>query len=333
MIDVRLLDCTLRDGGYVNNWDFGFQNSVMMTELINQSGADYVEVGFIGDYENNDGHVRFSSMDELTKVFLPKPVGSKLSAMVYAEGYDADNFPQRSEDTVDMIRVIFWKRNLEEGVEYCRKLVDKGYEVGVQLARTDQYSFDEIGDIVEMFNDVHPTAVYVVDSFGTFDKEKMLKYAKIYDERLADDIRLGYHAHNNMQQAYTNAVAFCEYGFKHKLVLDASVLGMGRGAGNLNIELIMNYLNVTHGYKFDVTPLMPVANDYLMPIYKQQVWGYSMPYFLSAITGRNPSFVNYMLDKNIPIDVIGKVFKKMKEEDAGIRYDTELCDRILSELQ
>lgn len=219
MTDIKLLDCTLRDGGYINNWDFGFQNAIEIINLLHKSGCDYIEVGFIGHYENKEGHLRFSSMDELVKVFLPKPVGAKLSAMVYAEGYDASNFPERSDNTVDMIRVIFWKRNLEEGVEYCRTLVSKGYEVGVQLARTDQYSLDEIGGIVEMFNEVHPTAVYLVDSFGTFDKEKMLRYARIYDEHLACDIRFGYHAHNNMQQAYTNAVAFCEEGFKHDLIL------------------------------------------------------------------------------------------------------------------
>ena len=282
---IEVLDCTLRDGGYVNEWAFGFDNARSITELVSQSGVQFVEVGFIGPHQDREGVVRFSSMKELMKVFNPLNRQSKLSAMVYAEGYSADKFPQCSAETVEMIRVIFWKRNLKEGVEYCRKLVSKGYLVGVQLARTEQYALNEIGDIVKMFNDVHPYAVYLVDSFGTFKREKMLNYAEIYDKNLASDIRFGFHAHNNMQQAFTNAITFCEQGFNHDLILDASVMGMGRGAGNLNIELFMNYLN-QNGAHYDLSPICQVASRFIEPIKESikvsELWGYSYPYFLSA---------------------------------------------------
>lgn len=332
MKSIEVLDCTLRDGGYVNEWAFGFDNARSITELVSQSGVQFVEVGFIGPHQNKEGVVRFSSMEELMKVFHPLKSQSKLSAMVYAEGYSVDNFPKCSTDTVEMIRVIFWKRNLEEGVEYCRKLVNKGYVVGVQLARTEQYALNEIGDIVKMFNDVHPYAVYLVDSFGTFNREKMLSYAEIYDTNLASDIRFGFHAHNNMQQAFTNAITFCEQGFNHDLILDASVMGMGRGAGNLNIELFMNYLN-QNGAHYDLSPICQVASRFIEPIKESikvsELWGYSYPYFLSAITGRNPSFVNYLLERNVNIESIEKIFYKMKETEGGIRFDRDYCDSII----
>lgn len=325
---VKILDCTLRDGGYVNDWQFGFREAKAIAETISTSGVEYVEVGFVGDYVNKDGHVRFDSMKSLANVFLP--TNAKFSAMVYAEGYPVDKFPQRSKDTVDMVRVIFWKRNLEEGVEYVRQLVQKGYEVGVQLARTEQYDLDEIGDIVVMFNDIHPTAVYLVDSFGTFDFEKMFRYAEIYDRVLADDIHLGFHAHNNMQQAFTNSVMLIEHGWKHDLMIDASVLGMGRGAGNLNIELILHYLN-SKGETYNLQPIVDVANDYIAPYLEQFNWGYSMPYFLSAINGRNPAYVNYMQEKGLSIRQIRTVYEQMRKDDTGIRYDEGLCDKYFTE--
>lgn len=335
MKSIEVLDCTLRDGGYVNEWAFGVDNARSITEFVSQSGAQFVEVGFIGPHQDQEGVVRFSSMEELMKVFGSLNRQSKLSAMVYAEGYPADNFPQCSDDTVEMIRVIFWKRNLEEGVEYCRNLVNKGYLVGVQLARTEQYELNEIGDIVKLFNDVHPYAVYLVDSFGTFNREKMLSYAEIYDNSLAMDIRFGFHAHNNMQQAFTNAVTFCEAGFNHDLILDASVMGMGRGAGNLNIELFLNYLN-QHGAHYNLSPICQVASRYIEPIKesirKSEVWGYSYPYFLSAITGRNPGFVNYLLEHNISIENISKIFERMKAEETGVRFDNDLVDRFIADL-
>ena len=233
-----------------------------------------------------------------------------------------------------MIRVIFWKRNLEEGVEYCRKLVNKGYQVGVQLARTEQYDLSEIGDIVKMFNDVHPYSVYLVDSFGTFNRDKMLRYADVYEKSLASDIRFGFHAHNNMQQAMTNAVTFCEQGYEHDLILDASVLGIGRGAGNLSIELFMNYLNL-QGADFNLDPICKVANRYIEPIKKQipesEIWGYSYPYFLAATTGRNHSIVNYLLEKKVDIEKMARIFKRMEQEGTGIRFEKELCDKMIEE--
>ena len=336
MNSIKLLDCTLRDGGYVNEWEFGVNVSRGITELVSKSGVEFVEVGFIGPHEDKKGVVRFSSMHELMKVFCNLDRDAKLSVMTYAEGYSVDNFPDKSDSTVEMIRVIFWKRNLEEGVEYCRKLVNKGYEVGVQLARTEQYDLSEIGDIVKMFNDVHPYAVYVVDSFGTFNRDKLLRYSEIYDKNLAMDIRFGFHAHNNMQQAFTNAVAFCEQGYDHDLILDASVLGIGRGAGNLNLELFMNYLN-EKGYSFNLDPICKAASRYVNPIKdkikKSEIWGYSYPYFLAATNGRNHSFVNYLLEKGVSIEKMAKIFKRMREEETGIRFDKELADKLIAEIQ
>ena len=123
MKSIEVLDCTLRDGGYVNEWAFGFDNAREITELVSYSGTKFVEVGFIGPHKDMDGVVRFSSMENLMKVFGNIDRGAKLSVMTYAEGYSADNFPVCSSDTTEMIRVIFWKRNLKEGVEYCHKLV------------------------------------------------------------------------------------------------------------------------------------------------------------------------------------------------------------------
>lgn len=333
---IKLLDCTLRDGGYVNEWAFGVNESKSITELVSKSGVEFVEVGFIGPHQDREGVVRFSTMQELMKVFGNLDRNSKLSAMTYAEGYSVDNFPEKSDNTVEMIRVIFWKRNLGEGVEYCRKLVNKGYEVGVQLARTEQYNLSEIGEIVKMFNDVHPYAVYVVDSFGTFNRDKLLRYSEIYDKNLAKDILFGFHAHNNLQQAFTNAVTFCEQGYDHDLILDASVLGIGRGAGNLNIELFMNYLN-ENGYNFNLDSICKAASRYVNPIKdkikKSEIWGYSYPYYLAAINGRNHAYVSYFLDQEVSIETMAKIFEKMKVEDTGIRFDKDLADRLITEIQ
>lgn len=329
--DIKILDCTLRDGGYVNDWQFGDDVAQDICQLISQTGVDYFEVGFIKLCDYVQDKIQFSEMSQITNLF--KPTKQKLSLIVeVGYGYPVSAFPEHSENTVDLVRVIMWKRMLKEGLEYCRQLKQKGYEVSVQATRTEQYSLGEFADVCKMFNEINPDALYIVDTFGLLTKEELLEYATVADQNLASVIRLGYHAHNNMQQAFSNAVAFMEHPWQHNIMLDASVYGMGRGAGNLCMELLLQYMNEKQGGMYDVTPLYEIMDKYLMPFYEKSPWGYSMPYQLSAISGRNPSYVSYMLKQGLSILQIAKVFQIMREEGVGITYDEEMCNEIIKSL-
>lgn len=328
---IQILDCTLRDGGYVNDWMFGDDAAQDIVSKLSVTGVDYVEVGFIKlcDYMKNK--IQFSQMDQIAKLF--KPTKQKLSLIVeVGYGYPVSNFPERSENAVDLVRVIMWKRMLKEGLEYCKELRKRGYEVGVQATRTEQYNEQEFAEFVEMFNEVSPKGIYIVDTFGLLDKEALMKYATIADNHLSENICLGYHAHNNMQQAFSNTQALLEHKWKHDIMIDASVMGMGRGAGNLCIELLFKYLNERYSTSYPLTPLLEIADKHLMPFYKQSPWGYSIPYFLSAQNGRNPSYVEYLHNKNLTISQIAAVFNEMRKRGVGITFDTSMCDSLVSEL-
>lgn len=325
--NVKILDCTLRDGGYVNDWQFGDDNAKDICRLISQTGVDYFEVGFIKLCDYVKDKIQFSEMSQIASLF--KPTKQKLSLIVeVGYGYPVSAFPEHSDNTVDLVRVIMWKRMLKEGLEYCRQLKQKGYEVSVQATRTEQYSLEEFADVCKMFSEINPDALYIVDTFGLLTKEKLLEYATVADQNLASGIRLGYHAHNNMQQAFSNAVAFMEHPWQHDIMLDASVYGMGRGAGNLCLELLLQYMN-ERGGMFDVAPLYEVMDKYLMPFYEKSPWGYSMPYQLSAINGRNPSYVSHMQRQGLTISQMAKVYQMMKEKEVGITYDEEMCNDLI----
>lgn len=329
--NVKILDCTLRDGGYVNDWQFGDDNAKDICRLISQTGVDYFEVGFIKLCDYVKDKIQFSEMSQIANLF--KPTKQKLSLIVeVGYGYPVSAFPEHSEDTVDLVRVIMWKRMLKEGLEYCRQLKQKGYEVSVQATRTEQYSLEEFADVCKMFSEINPDALYIVDTFGLLTKEKLLEYAIVADQNLASGIRLGYHAHNNMQQAFSNAVAFMEHPWNHDIMLDASVYGMGRGAGNLCLELLLQYMNEKGG-KYDVAPLYEVMDKYLMPFYEKSPWGYSMPYQLSAINGRNPSYVGYMQRKGLTIPQMAKVYQMMRENGVGITYDEDMCNEMIKAIR
>jgi len=281
------------------------------------------------DYEKDK--LEFSDMKQITAIF--RPSSYKLAAMVeIGYGYPVDRFPNRSNDTVDMIRLVVWKRMIPESVEYAKSLLKKGYEVSIQATRTDQYTLEEFAEFVKTFSSLSLTAIYIVDTFGLMTKDVLLKYVDIADCNLSKGIRLGYHAHNNMQQAFSNMLALVEHKWNHNLIIDASVMGIGRGAGNLCLELFEKYLNENQEGKYLYNYLFEVAERYIKPIFQKSPWGYSIPYLLSAQNGCNPSFVSYLLEKELTIPQISQVFEMMRLRDCGVRFDTETCDKIIQEL-
>ncbi len=331
MNKIHVLDCTLRDGGYVNDWKFGDDNAKEIVSELSLTGVEYVEVGFIKLCDYIKDIIQFNHMEQITALFRPSK--QKLSLIVeVGYGYPVTSFPPRSENTVDLVRVIMWKRSLKDGLEYCRRLKELGYEVGVQPTRVEQYSDEEYAELMQDFSKINPTAIYIVDTFGLLTEEKLMHYAQIADNNLGEGIRLGYHAHNNMQQAFSNAVAFANHPWKHEIMLDASVTGMGRGAGNLCLELLLKYLNERQSGNYNISPTYDVASR-IAQYHSIAPWGYSMPYYLSAVNGRNPSYVLYLEKKGLAIDQIAKVYNLMRERNVGITYDTTMCDSIIEEVK
>lgn len=331
MNKVKILDCTLRDGGYVNNWKWGKDASIAISSLIDSIGVEYIELGMLRKCSYQEGTLVFDTVNQAADMFstckTPKAVMVELGG-----NYPLDEIPNRNESGIDMIRVMIWKRMLKEGLEYCRALINKGYDVGIQPTRTDEYTVEEFAELVRLYNTITPKALYVVDSFGVMQKDQILSYMKIADEILDEGITIGYHAHNNMQQAFTNAVAVAERTWRHNIMLDATVWGMGRGAGNLSLELITKYLNENELGSYNMLPIYEVAEKYLKDYYNSAPWGYRVPFMLSAMYGRNPTLAGYMEKIDIPIPLMEKTFRRMKELGVGIKYEESVCDEIINDL-
>ncbi len=328
---IHILDCTLRDGGYVNDWKFGDGNSRQIVDYVTRSGVDYAELAFIRLCDYQKDKMEFSNMDQITRIF--RPSSYPLAAMVeIGYGYPVENFPLHSKDTADLIRLVVWKRMMKESYEYAKCLIDKGYQVGIQATRIEQYSYEEFKEFVRFFSTLQPTAIYIVDTFGLLTKDRLLKYAAIADDNIGDGIYVGYHAHNNMQQAVTNMHAIIETQWKHDIILDASIMGIGKGAGNLCLELLEKYLNENYSANYQEEYLYECAEKYIQPIFTKKPWGYSIPYMLSAKFERNPSYVPYLTKAGLTFTQMSKVFQLMRERDEGIRYDIGMCDSLIKEI-
>lgn len=329
---VHVLDCTLRDGGYVNDWRFGDECAQRIVALDAESGVEYSELAFIRNCDYTPGKIEFSEMAQIARLFLPSAV--KLAAMVeIGYGYPVEAFPERSAETVDLVRIVVWKRMIPEAFAYAKRLLEKGYEVSIQATRIEQYTPEEFREFVTYFSRLPLKAIYIVDTFGLLDAKRLMEYARAADSSLGDGIRLGYHAHNNMQQAVANMAAFCTAEWKHEIMIDASVMGIGRGAGNLCLELAEQYLNDNFGGTYRPEFLYECAERCIRPIFARSPWGYSIPYLLSARYARNPTYVAKLVNAGLSLMQIERAFGLMREREVGIRYDEAMCDALIEEVK
>ena len=295
---ISLLDCTLRDGGYVNDWRFGRDAIRGIGPKLADSGIEIFEVGFIkGDSYDPDRAV-YPNVESIVDSIAPKRAELTYVGMVdMSAPVSLDCLIPKVEESVDGLRVIFKKDKQTEAYAMCEALIQAGYLVYVQFVGTDQYTPEEWREGCERFFTLNPHAISIVDSFGLIKRRQFLEYARIADEVLPTEIALGYHAHNNLQQAFGNAEAFVEMDLKRDIVIDGSVFGMGRGAGNLNLEIFADFLNEYYDKHYRVEPMLEIMDDYLQDIYKERFWGYSLPLYLSAKNGCHPNYAIYFAVK------------------------------------
>jgi len=341
MGNISLLDCTLRDGGYINNWHFGKDAIDFIIDRLTCSGIDMIEVGFLRNINYDEDCTLFPDIETADSI-LPKQGGrsSRFVGMIdMADPIDIDSIPPHREGGLDALRVIFKQDMLEKGYEYVSKLKPLGYRIMVQLVSTDTYSDDELAETVRRFGALEPYAIYIVDTLGMMRKEELMHLVGILDRNMDRSIALGYHSHNNLQQARGNAEAIVESGLDRDVIIDASVFGMGRGAGNLNEELFADYLNEYHSKNYRIEPMLEIVDRYLMDIYRDSFWGYSLPYYLSAKNKVHPNYAKFYAEKGTLTEkMFNELLRTISKEDSHVfsrgaanRYYVDFMDNYIDD--
>lgn len=324
MRDIQLLDCTLRDGGYVNDWEFGHNNLISIYERLVDAGVDMIEVGFLDDRRPYDWNRSiFPDTESINRIWAttdkrpPMVVG-----MIDYGTCDISNLQPASESMVDVIRVIFKKHLRKEAMEYCRQVKALGYKVCSQLVSVTTYTEEELADLIALVNDVEPYAVSMVDTYGLLNPRDLIRIHKQLDDGVKPGIRIGFHAHNNFQLAYANCIAFLEYESKHDLLVDGTLYGMGKSAGNAPLELLIMELNNQYGKTYDVHPVLEAIEESIMDFYEKSPWGYKMFFYLSAENGVHPSYVSdYQQKRNLSLSDMDAVLGEIGPEDKKLLYD------------
>lgn len=220
-----------------------------------------------------------------------------------------DQIPPQRCSKVDGIRVAFYKKDLEKAIILCEEIQDKGYDVFIQPMVTMCYSDEEFIKLIGCVNRINSSAFYIVDSFGMMKQNDALHYVKLVNGKLNQDIMLGFHAHNNLQLAFANAQSIVGLPLKRQIIVDVSIHGMGRGAGNLNAELLLDYLNnVTEGF-YNIRVLLDIMDEVISAFYDKNPWGYSLPNYLSAIHMIHPNYAYYLSrKKTLTLEAMDELF-------------------------
>ncbi len=329
MSRVRVLDCTLRDGGYCNGWKFGFGNAKNVVKGLVEAGIDVVECGFLTDRVSYEPDVtKFTKITQLNDLLPQKHAGSRFVVMVNYGEYDVDKLPPCCDSPIDGIRVAFHKQDVEGAFALCGAIKEKGYKVYLQPMVSLNYSDMEFLSLIERANRLMPYAFYIVDSFGVMKGKELARLFYIVENNLLQGIKIGFHSHNNLQLSYSNAQALVAIQTDRELLIDSSVYGMGRGAGNLNTELFVGYLNEMVGTSYQLPPLLAIIDEVLNKFYEQDGWGYSLPNYISAVHNAHPNYAGFLdRRKTLTIEGMNEIFGMMEEGKKAV-YDKGYIEEL-----
>jgi len=328
-MNIKILDCTLRDGGYINDWNFTDNQIKNIINALETSKVDIIECGYLNDKKGCDNN---STLFKNTTIFdnIVKDTNRDIKkvVMINLGDYNISNLPNQNVTLIDGIRLAFHKKDLDLALNQARQIIELGYKVYFQPMVTKNYSDLEFLSLIEKSNKLSICSFYVVDSFGSMTLNEFSKYMILADNNLNKNILLGYHSHNNMQLAFSNAITMCNMNIKRDIIIDSSIYGIGRGAGNLNTELIIDYLNHTYDKCYDILPLLEMIDAFLNSLMQKNPWGFSLAQYLSASFDCHPNYATYLINKNTNHIVGVKKVLESLPNDKKSSFDNNLIENL-----
>ena len=294
---VKVLDATIRDGGLVNDCFFDYDFVGKLYKANAEAGVDYMEIGYRASKkvfdESKYGKWKFSSDEDILKAIGEKDPRVKIAIMADIGRHDKNDFDQKVNSPVDMVRVATYIHQLPEAIEMIEDAANKGYETTCNIMAISQTQENDLKCALDMIGQTPVNTIYVVDSFGSIYPEEMARICDIYGEFAAKyNKKLGIHAHNNQQLAFANTIEACGDGVDF---LDATYMSMGRGAGNCAMELLLGFLK---NPKYNVFPVLKFLEEEMPAIRaKSPAWGYDIPYLMTGSLNQHPrSAIKFIKD-------------------------------------
>ena len=332
---IKLLDCTLRDGAYITNSQFGVPVIKGIIKKMQDAHIDIIECGWLKDKAHETGSSFYHVPADLEYYLVEKSPAATYVVMIDWDRYNVDNLPPCDGKSVDAIRVVFPHGRHREAIEIGQKIRDKGYKIFFQAANTLAYSNADLIDLAKCMNDFCPVSLSVVDTFGAMYSDDLERIVRLLDYELDKKIKLGFHSHNNQQLSFALSMNFVEMllSSRRDVVVDASLCGMGRGAGNATLELVASYLNKKQHGNYDLDEIMDAIDMYMNKLQKNFSWGYSTPYFISGLYQCHVNNIAYLLNSHRTNSKdMRNIISSLSQEERR-KYDYDLLEEKYIENQ
>lgn len=339
--DLKVLDCTLRDGGYINDWNWGFGTARNIIYQLLLAKVDIIEVGFLRNVEKYNENITVCNRIEELNRLLPEEKGDGViySAMAMRSNYDIYKLTPYNGDGIELIRITAHDYDIEDGMDFAREVKEKGYKLSINPINIMGYSDSKILWIIDQVNAIQPYQFSIVDTFGSMKRRDLDRIVSLVDNNLDKNVRVALHLHENMSLSFSLAQNYIDKHLNRPVSIDGSLMGMGRIPGNLPVELVSDYLNEYIDKKYDIDYMMDAIQDYIAPLKGHQEWGYTPAYFLSARYNLHRNYAEYYLKKgdltNKDINHILAAFDRSKctvfdEEYADAQYE-DYKNRIIDD--
>lgn len=283
--DIKIVDCTIRDGGLVNNYHFTDEFVKAAYDTCLKAGVDYFEIGKIASPKIMDttefGKWNFCQESDVREIVGDKGA-MKIAVMADIGRTLKDEIIPRSESVVDLIRVACYIHQVDEALDIVEDAHTKGYETSINLMALSKITENELDEALEKISNSNVDIVYIVDSFGTFHAKQIRFLAEKYSIVNNSGKTLGIHAHNNQQLAYSNSIEAIDNDVEY---IDVTIAGLGRGAGNCPTELLFGYLK---SEEYSIFPVLEFIRTHIIEIKKELSWGYDIPYMLTGQLNEHP---------------------------------------------
>lgn len=294
--EIKAMDCTIRDGGLMNKWQFSDEFVRAVYQACVNAGIDYMEIGYKSSESafsrDEVGPWKFCDEKDLRRIVGKNNTSLKLSAMADIGRIEPEDIPPAKNSVLDMIRVACYVHQVHKAIALAELCVDKGYEVTINLMAVSKVNELDLDEALQAISHSRVSIVYIVDSFGSMHSQNIQHLIQKYKKALPGRT-LGIHAHNNMQLAMSNTITAI---MENCNMLDATLLGMGRGAGNCPMEILIAFLK---NPKYKLLPLLEVIQEQMQPLQKEIQWGYHIPYLITGALNEHPrSALQWMASEN-----------------------------------
>lgn len=338
MKNVKILDCTLRDGGRIINCVFPDADIKDISYRLAASNIDIIEVGFLRDAKKVDYQGKstfFTDVDQI-RPFVDRTKSTKYVAFIDFELYDWNTLKPFDGTSIDGVRVGWTKRSFatqkEEIVQRLKEVKAKGYMLYIQGVNILGYTDRELLDILDFVNEIQPSGFGIVDTYGAMYVDDLDRIYTMVDHNLDEDICIDFHSHNNYQLSFAFAQEIIRLSNgKRQIIIDGTLHGMGKVAGNLNTELIVDYLVRKRNYDYNFDAILDLIDDYIKPIQLQHTWGYSVPALMAGIYKSHPNNVIYLTEKFRLATKDIKYIISMIDPQLRMRYDYDNIQRLYQE--